>query len=144
MTINTNTCPKETPDATSPRASRLKQWPCKIPFVPEVAPYFDGAELLIAADCTAYAHGDFHLEFMKNSITLIGCAGLNSDVMREKLSAIIAQNEIKGIKILRMEVSCCERLEKIVKDAIIKSGKQIPMEILVLSTDGKILKGKRK
>ena len=144
MIRNTNTCPKETSEAVVNRGSRLRQWPCKIPFVPEAAPYFDGAELLIAADCSAYAHGNFHFEFMKNAITLIGCAGLNSAVIQKKLAAIIAQNDIKGIKVLRMEVSCCERLEKIVKDAIIKSGKHISPEILVLSTDGKILKGKRK
>ncbi len=140
MIRNTNTCPKETSDAVINRASRLRQWPCKIPFIPEAAPYFDGAELLIAADCSAYAHGNFHCEFMKNAITLIGCAGLNSEAIQKKLGAIIAQNDIKGIKVLRMEVSCCERLEKIVKDAVLASGKNVPFEVITLSTDGKILK----
>ena len=79
---------------------------------------------------------------MKNTITLIGCAGLNSDAIKQKLRAIISQNEIKGIKILRMEVSCCERLEKLVKEAVAESGKNVPTEILTLSTDGKILEGK--
>ena len=144
MIINTNTCPKETSEVTANRQSRLRQWPCKIPFALECAPYFDGAELLIAADCTAYAHGNFHTEFMKNAITLIGCAGLNSEAIKKKLAAIIAQNEIKGIKVLRMEVPCCERLEGLVKDAITESGKNVSMEVLILSTDGKILEGKRK
>jgi hypothetical protein len=144
MTVNTNTCPKEQLDAPQNRASRLRQWPCKIPFVPDSAPYFDGAELLIAADCTAYAHGNFHFEFMKNAITLIGCVALNSEVIRKKLAAIIANNDIKGIKLLRMEVSCCERLEGLVREAVAESEKNLPVEILVLSTDGKILKGKIK
>ena len=144
MIKNTNTCPKETSEAVINRASRLRQWPCKIPFVPECAPYFDGAELLIAADCTAYAHGNFHVEFMKNSITLIGCAALNQDLIQQKLSAIISQNDIKGVKILRMEVSCCERLERAVNEALKESGKNLKAEILTLSTDGKILEGKRK
>ena len=139
---NTNTCPKETSDVLTNRASRLRQWPCKIPFVPESAPYFDGAELLIAADCAAYAHGNFHSEFMKNAITLIGCAGLNSDVIFKKLSSIILQNDIKSIKVLRMEVSCCEKLEKLVVNAVKESGKNVPTEVLTLLTDGKILKGK--
>ncbi len=140
MIRNTNTCSKETADAPINSLSRLRQWPCKISFVPENAPYFDGAELLIAADCTAYAYGNFHSEFMKNSITLIGCPRLNFNNITEKLGAIISGNEIKSVKLLRMEVSCCSQLENGIKELISKSGKEIPFEVITLSTDGKILR----
>ena len=139
MTRNTNTCHKEICDASQLRASRLKQWPCKISFVPESAPYFDGAVLLIAADCTAYAHGNFHFEFMKNAITLITCPALNSGDIRKKLGAIISQNDIKEMKILRMETSCCEKLEGLVMGALLDCEKKIPVEMITLSTNGKIL-----
>lgn len=119
--------------------SQLAQWPCQIKLVPVRAPYFDGANLLIAADCTAYAYGNFHAEFMKNHITLIGCPKLDDGDYAEKLTQIIAYNDVKSVKILRMEVPCCGGLENAVKRALMASGKFIPWQVVTISTDGKIL-----
>ncbi len=119
--------------------SQLAQWPCQIKLVPVRAPYFDGANLLIAADCTAYAYGNFHADFMKNHITLIGCPKLDEGDYAEKLTEIIAHNDIKSIRILRMEVPCCGGLENAVKRAMIASGKFLPWQVVTISTDGKIL-----
>ena len=119
--------------------SRLMQWPCQIKLVPANAPYFDGANLLIAADCTAYAYGNFHNDFMKNHITLIGCPKLDEGDYAEKLTAIIANNNIKSVKIVRMEVPCCGGIENAVKRALMASGKFIPWQVITISTDGKIL-----
>ncbi|MBQ7086484.1 MAG: 4Fe-4S binding protein [Clostridia bacterium] len=119
--------------------SRLAQWPCQIKLVPVNAPYFDGAKLLIAADCTAFAYGNFHEEFMRDHITLIGCPKLDSVDYAEKLTAIIANNDIKSVKIVRMEVPCCGGLENAVKRALMNSGKFIPWQIVTISTDGRIL-----
>ena len=118
---------------------RLMQWPCQIKLVPVNAPYFDNANLLIAADCTAYAYGNFHEEFMRNHITLIGCPKLDAVDYTEKLTQIIAQNNVKSVKILRMEVPCCSGLENAVKRALQASGKFIPWQVVTISTDGKIL-----
>lgn len=120
-------------------ASQLAQWPCQIKLVPVNAPYFDGANLLIAADCTAYAYGNFHNEFMKNHITLIGCPKLDEGDYAEKLTAIIKNNDIKSVKIVRMEVPCCGGIENAAKRAIMESGKFIPWQVVTISTDGKIL-----
>ena len=103
------------------------------------APYFDGANLLIAADCTAFAYAAFHEDFMKNHITLIGCPKLDEGDYAEKLTAIIASNDIRSIRILRMEVPCCGGLENAVKRAMIASGKFLPWQVVTISTDGKIL-----
>ena len=119
--------------------SQLMQWPCQIKLVPVNAPYFDGANLLIAADCTAYAYGNFHTEFMRNHITLIGCPKLDATDYSEKLSAIIANNNIKSVKVLRMEVPCCGGIENAVKRALMASGKFIPWQVITVSTEGKIL-----
>ncbi len=119
--------------------AQLAQWPCQIKLVPVRAPYFDGANLLIAADCTAYAYGNFHADFMKNHITLIGCPKLDEGDYAEKLTQIIANNDIKSIRILRMEVPCCGGLENAVKRAMIASGKFLPWQVVTISTDGKIL-----
>lgn len=119
--------------------SRLAQWPCRIRQVPIHAPYFNGANLLIAADCTAFAHGNFHEAFMRNHITLIGCPAAGEEDYTETLTAIIGENEIKSVKILRMEVSCCEALETAVRQALQRSGKFIPWQVVVLGTDGKIV-----
>ncbi|MBQ9797953.1 MAG: 4Fe-4S binding protein [Clostridia bacterium] len=119
--------------------SQLMQWPCQIKLVPPHAPYFDNANLLIAADCTAYAYGNFHNEFMRNHITLIGCPKLDAVDYTEKLTQIIAQNNVKSVKILRMEVPCCSGLENAVKRALQASGKFIPWQVVTISTDGKIL-----
>ena len=119
--------------------SQLSQWPCQIKLVPPNAPYFDGANLLIAADCTAFAYGNFHNEFIRNHITLIGCPKLDAGDYTEKLTAIIANNNIKSVKIVRMEVPCCGGLENAVKRALQASGKFIPWQVVTITTDGKIL-----
>lgn len=119
--------------------SQLMQWPCQIKLVPTNAPYFDGANLLIAADCTAYAYGNFHNEFIRNHITLIGCPKLDEGDYTEKLTSIIANNNIKSVTAIRMEVPCCGGIENAVKRALMASGKFIPWRIVTISTDGKIL-----
>ena len=127
------------PEKTARSESRLSQWPCQIKLVPTNAPYFDGANLLIAADCTAYAYGSFHEDFIKNHITLIGCPKLDDGDYTEKLTAIIRNNNIKSVKIVRMEVPCCGGLEYAAKRAIMMSGKFIPWQVVTISTDGRIL-----
>ena len=120
-------------------ASQLMQWPVQIQLVAPTAPYFHSANLLIAADCTAYAYGDFHNHFMKNHITLIGCPKLDPVDYTEKLSAIITLNSIQTITMVRMEVPCCGGLEQAVRTAISKSGKTIPLDVITISTNGNIL-----
>ena len=119
-------------------ASRLMQWPCQIKLVPINAPYFDGANLLIAADCTAYAYGNFHDDFIRGHVTLIGCPKLDEGDYAEKLTEIISRNDIKSVKIVRMEVPCCGGIENAAKRAIQASGKFIPWQVITVSTDGKI------
>ena len=119
--------------------SQLSQWPCQIKLVPVNAPYFDGANLLVAADCTAFAYGNFHDEFIRNHITLIGCPKLDEGDYAKKLTAIIANNNIKSVKVVRMEVPCCGGIENAVKRALMASGKFIPWQVVTISTDGKIL-----
>lgn len=122
-----------------PAVSQLGQWPCQIRLVPVNAPYFQGAKLLIAADCTAYAYANLHQEFMKGKITLIGCPKLDSVEYSEKLTEIIAQNEIQSVTIVRMEVPCCGGLEAAARKALQSSGKFIPWQVVTISIDGKIL-----
>ena len=119
--------------------SQLRQWPVQIKLVPVNAPYFDGANLLIAADCTAYAYGNFHNEFIRNRITLIGCPKLDEGDYAQKLTAIIANNNVKSVTIVRMEVPCCGGIENAAKRAIQASGKFLPWQVVTISTDGKIL-----
>lgn len=119
--------------------TQLMQWPVQIKLVPINAPYFENANLLIAADCTAYAYGNFHREFMKNKITLIGCPKLDEGDYSEKLTQIIAQNNTKSVTVIRMEVPCCGGIENAVKKALQNSGKFIPWQVVTISTDGKIL-----
>ena len=119
--------------------SRLSQWPVQIKLVPVNAPYFHNANLLVAADCTAYAYGDFHNRFIKNRVTLIGCPKLDTGDYAEKLTEILRHNEIKSITVVRMEVPCCGGIEHAVKTALKNSGKMIPWQIVTISTDGKIL-----
>ena len=119
--------------------TQLMQWPVQIKLVPINAPYFENANLLIAADCTAYAYGNFHREFMKNKITLIGWPKLDEGDYSEKLTQIIAQNNIKSVTVIRMEVPCCGGIENAVKKALQNSGKFIPWQVVTISTDGKIL-----
>lgn len=119
--------------------SQLMQWPCQIKLVPVNAPYFDAANLLIAADCTAYAYGNFHNEFMRGHITIVGCPKLDEGDYGDKLTQIIASNNIKSVKIVRMEVPCCGGIENAAKRAIQNSGKFIPWQVVTISTDGKII-----
>ena len=119
--------------------SQLTQWPVQIKLVPVNAPYFENANLLIAADCTAYAYGNFHNDFIKNKVTLIGCPKLDDGDYTEKLTQIIALNNIKSVTVVRMEVPCCRGIENSVKNALQASGKFIPWQIKVISTDGKIV-----
>ena len=120
-----------------PTESQLMQWPVQIKLVPVNAPYFDGAHLLVAADCTAYAYGNFHNEFIKNRITLIGCPKLDMVDYTEKLTAIIANNDIKSVTVVRMEVPCCGGIENATKRALMDSGKFIPWQIVTITTDGR-------
>ena len=119
--------------------SQLQQWPLQIKLVPINAPYFENAKLLIAADCTAFAYGDFHNQFMRGKITLIGCPKLDEGTYTEKLTAIIKNNNIKDLTIVRMQVPCCAGLENAVKEALQASEKFIPWQIVQISTDGRIL-----
>jgi len=119
--------------------SRLAQWPCQLKLVPVNAPYFDGADLLIAADCTAYAYGAFHNDFMRGCITLIGCPKLDEGDYAEKLTRILSQNNIKSIRVVRMEVPCCGGLENAVKRALQASGKHIPWQVVTIGTEGTVL-----
>ena len=129
---------KNTPSHT-PAVSQLGQWPCQIKLAPVNAPYFNGAKLLIAADCTAYAYANIHEDFMKGKVTLIGCPKLDSVDYSEKITEIIRNNDIKSVTILRMEVPCCGGLEVAVKKALQESGKFIPWQTMTISIDGKIL-----
>lgn len=119
--------------------SQLGQWPCQIRLVPVHAPYFQGAKILIAADCTAYAYANVHQEFMRGKVTLIGCPKLDDVDYSEKLTQIIKENEIQSVTILRMEVPCCGGLEMAAKKALQMSGKFIPWQVSTVSIDGKIL-----
>ncbi len=143
-------CPGSKPKAISRNAvagevghfkakSELSQWPVQIKLLPVKAPYYDNANLLVAADCAAYAYGNFHEDFIRNRIALIGCPKLDGVDYTEKLTAIIAENNIKSVTVVRMEVPCCGGLENAVKRAILASGKFIPWRIVVLTTDGNIL-----
>ena len=123
----------------APVSSKLSQWPVQIKLVPVKAPYFNGANLLVAADCTAYAYGNFHNEFIRGHITLVGCPKLDSVDYSEKLTEIIANNNIKSVTVVRMEVPCCGGIEHAVKTALQASGKFIPWRIVTISTDGRIL-----
>lgn len=119
--------------------SRLSQWPVQIKLVPVNAPYFNGADLLIAADCTAFAYGNFHNDFIKDKITLIGCPKLDSVDYSEKLTAILTVNDIRSVTVVRMEVPCCGGIQMAVQKALDASGKRIPLNVTVISTDGKII-----
>ncbi len=120
-------------------ASQLSQWPIQIKLVPVNAPYFDGANLLIAADCTAFAYGNFHNEWIRNRITLIGCPKLDEGDYADKLTQIISANDIKSVTVVRMEVPCCGGIENAAKRALQASGKFIPWQVVTISTDGRIL-----
>ena len=119
--------------------SQLRQWPVQIKLVPVKAPYFDGANLLVAADCTAYAYGNFHQEFIHGKVTLIGCPKLDEGDYTEKLTEIIRNNEIKSLTVVRMEVPCCGGIERAAVTALKNSEKFIPWQVVTISTDGRII-----
>jgi NAD-dependent dihydropyrimidine dehydrogenase PreA subunit len=129
------------PAATGPEAPRslLRQWPVQIRLVPPNAPYFEAADLLISADCGAYAHGDFHNAFMRGRITLIGCPKLDGEEYGEKLGEIIRRNDIRSVTAIRMEVPCCGGIENAVAAALKKSGKTLPRRVITLAADGRVL-----
>ena len=130
----------ETPaQNNAPAASELRQWPCQIRLAPVRAPYFDGAKLLIAADCTAYAYARFHSDFMRGKVTLIGCPKLDGVDYAEKLTEILRANDIQSVTVLRMEVPCCGGLENAAKRALQACGKFLPWQVVTLSIDGRIL-----
>lgn len=125
--------------ASAAQPSQLAQWPCQIKLVPVTAPFFNGAKLLIAADCTAYAYANFHQEFMAGRITLIGCPKLDGVDYSEKLTDIIANNAIESVEVLRMDVPCCSGLENAAIKALQQSGKFIPWAVITIGRDGQVL-----
>ena len=131
---------KDTPEnVTMPaQVSQLGNWPVQIKLAPVNAPYFDGAKLLIAADCTAYAYANFHHEFIRGKVTLIGCPKLDAVDYSEKLTQIIANNDIRSVTIVRMEVPCCGGLEMAAKKALQESAKFIPWQVVTIGIDGTI------
>ncbi len=130
---------EENGSSAAPVTSQLSNWPVQIKLAPIKAPYFDQAKLLIAADCTAYAYGNFHKDFVKGKVTLIGCPKLDDCDYSEKLTEIIAANDIKSVTLVRMEVPCCGGLEQAAVKALKNSGKFIPWQVVTISIDGKIL-----
>ena len=129
----------DAPSAPVPAASQLRQWPVQIQLVPVRAPYYENADLLVAADCTAYAYGNFHHDFIRNRITLIGCPKLDSVDYADKLTAILRDNSIRSVTVVRMEVPCCGGLEHAVRRALQASGRSIPWRVVTVSADGRIL-----
>ncbi len=127
------------PSAVGPVPGQLRQWPVQIKLVPVCAPWFDGADVLIAADCSAYAYGNFHQDFIRGRVTLIGCPKLDEGDYAEKLSAIFASNDIRSVTLTRMMVPCCGGMERAVKQAIARSGKDLALEVVTLSAEGEIL-----
>lgn len=124
---------------SSASESQLGQWPCQIKLAPVNAPYFQEAELLIAADCTAFAYANIHNDYMKGKITLIGCPKLDAVDYSEKLTEIIRNNSIQSVTVLRMQVPCCGGMEMAVRRAVENSGKEIPVQVVTVSIDGKII-----
>lgn len=120
-------------------ASRLQQWPVQIKLVPVKAPFYEGAKLLIAADCTAYAYAAMHEDFIKGKVTLIGCPKLDSVDYTEKLTEIIRSNDIRSVTVVRMEVPCCGGLQRAAEQALQNSGKFIPWQVVTISRNGEIL-----
>ena len=127
------------PAASGKPVSRLAQWPCQIKLVPTRAPFFDGAKLLIAADCTAYAYAAMHEDFMRGRVTLIGCPKLDDVDYTDKLTAIIRDNDIRSVTIVRMEVPCCGGLQRAAQNALQQSGRFIPWQVVTISCDGHII-----
>ncbi len=140
MQIQRSEIPKSgKPSSTTGQVSNLQNWPVQIKLVPVSAPYFNGAKLLIAADCTAYAYAGFHQDFIRNKVTLIGCPKLDQVDYSEKLTAIIQNNDIQSVTIVRMEVPCCGGLEMATRKALQNSGKFIPWQVITIGIDGNII-----
>lgn len=140
FTFNTPASTQSIPSLSAQTVpSQLRQWPVQIKLAPVNAPYFNGAHLLIAADCTAYAYGNFHQDYIRGKITLIGCPKLDEGDYSEKLTEIIKNNDIKSLTIVRMEVPCCGGIERAAVTALKNSGKFIPWQVVTISTDGRIL-----
>ena len=133
-------CPGSACQSVQTAASRLQNFPVQIKLLPPNAPYFDGADLLIAADCTAYSYGNFHHHFMQDRVTMIGCPKLDAVDYAKKLTQIFTNNHIRSITVTRMTVPCCGGLSYAVKTAIENSGKNIPLHIVTISPDGRIIK----
>jgi len=129
----------EDSETPSKSISQLRQWPVQIQLVPVTAPYFDNADLLIAADCTAFTYGNFHSDFMKGKVTIIGCPKLDVVNYTDKLTEIVKQNNIKSITVARMEVPCCSGLEYATKEALKNSGKDINLEVKTIALDGSLI-----
>lgn len=138
-TISRTAVPEKPVASFENSESQLMQWPVQIKLVPVSAPYFENANLLVAADCSAYAYANFHNRFIKNHITLIGCPKLDEGDYAEKLTEILKHNNIKSVTVTRMEVPCCGGIENAVKQALINCGKLIPWQVVTISTEGKIL-----
>ena len=144
-TFNRTQNPSQTSESENENAERttarseLMQWPVQIKLLPVQAPFYENANLLIAADCTAYAYAAFHRDFIKNHITLVGCPKLDEGDYTEKLTEIISQNNIKSLTIVRMEVPCCGGLERAATEALKASGKFLPWRVVVISRDGEII-----
>ena len=124
-------------------ASQLRQWPVQIKLAPVNAPWLNGAHLLVAADCTAYAYGNFHQQFLKGRVCLIGCPKLDGVDYTEKLTQILRENEVKSLTVVRMEVPCCGGLEHAAVTALKNSGKFLPWQVVTVSIDGQILDAAR-
>jgi len=122
-----------------PVETHLNQWPVQIRLVPPSAPYFSNAKLLVAADCAAYAYGNFHSEYMRGKVTIIGCPKLDDVDYSEKLTAILSVNDIKSVTVARMDVPCCGGIENAVRTALKNCGKMIPWQVVTITTDGKII-----
>ncbi len=130
---------QQEPAACGAPASQLRQWPVQIKLAPVNAPWFSGADVLVAADCTAYAYGNFHQEFIRGRVTLVGCPKLDSVDYSEKLTEILKNNAVRSVTVVRMEVPCCGGMVNAVKKALQLSGKSIPCNVVTISTDGRIL-----
>ena len=137
--FNAREAASDLPAGDAPMPSQLRQWPVQIKLAPISAPYFSGADLLIAADCTAYAYGDFHRDFIRGHVTLIGCPKLDDVDYADKLLASLRANDIASVTVARMEVPCCGGIEYAVRRAIEASGKEIPCRVVTVSIDGRLL-----
>lgn len=129
---------RQAPEGQDNVSSQLRQWPVQLKLVSPAAPYFRGADLLIAADCTAYAYGDFHRDFISGRITLVGCPKLDDVDYTDKLAEILSRNEIVSVTVTRMEVPCCGGIERAAREAIRRSGREIPCRVVIIGTDGSV------